>query len=184
MKLYATSTCRDTLFKNRFGWMVRYFKNGSLRDSTEYDLKGSAVSIKTFYTNGLLRTSIIKREDRVIVGQSFDEEGKLSETFTKVETSFPGGMDAWSEYLKGHLRQNLPVRQGAPPGKYTVILNFSIDTNGNIQNITADNDPGYGTKEEAIRVLSKSPKWIPATQNGIKVISKHKQSITFEVSEK
>ena len=37
--------------------------------------------------------------------------------------------------------------------------------------------------EEAIRVVKRSPKWVPAEQNGRKVNSRFRQSITFTVAE-
>jgi protein TonB len=64
-----------------------------------------------------------------------------------------------------------------------VYLNFIVDKSGNISEVTAENDPGYGTKEEAIRVLKKGPVWKPAVQNGRYVIYRHRQSITFQVAE-
>jgi protein TonB len=49
----------------------------------------------------------------------------------------------------------VPVDNGAPAGRYTVVLSFIVDKSGNISEINAENDPGYGTKEEAMRVLKK-----------------------------
>jgi D-alanyl-D-alanine endopeptidase (penicillin-binding protein 7) len=60
---------------------------------------------------------------------------------------------------------------------------FIVSKTGDISDVTAENDPGYGTKAEAIRVITKGPKWKPAVQNGRNVIYRHKQSITFQVSE-
>jgi hypothetical protein len=51
-------------------------------------------------------------------------------------------------------------------------------------NVKALTDPGYGAKEEAIRMIVKGPKWKPATQNGKNVTYLHTQSITFLVAEK
>jgi protein TonB len=53
---------------------------------------------------------------------------------------------------------------------------------GNITNVKAENNPGYGTMEEAIRVLKNGPKWVPASQNGENVIYRQRQAIVFGVS--
>jgi hypothetical protein len=37
-------------------------------------------------------------------------------------------------------------------------------------------------EEEVIRFLSKGPNWIPAQQNGHKVVSYRKQPITFVIA--
>lgn len=90
----------------------------------------------------------------------------------------------WSNYLMNNLDRNLPYRNKAVPGKYTVKLNFVVNKNGEVENVKAENDPGYGTAKEAIRVIENGPKWIPAEQNGKKVNSLVKQVIVFNVAGK
>ncbi len=104
-------------------------------------------------------------------------------TVVQIPAEFPGGLAAWAKYLERNLNRDLPVDNGAPPGKYTVIVSFIVDKNGGISEVQAENDPGYGTKEEAVRVIKKGPSWKPAVQNGRNVIYRHRQSITFMVSE-
>ena len=77
----------------------------------------------------------------------------------------------------------MPVENGAPVGKYTVLLSFLVDRDGNISEIQALTDPGYGTVQEAMKVIKRSKQWIPAIQNGRNVIYRQKQSITFVVNE-
>jgi hypothetical protein len=81
------------------------------------------------------------------------------------------------------LKSNVPVKHRAPEGLYTVVCSFVVLKDGTISEVMALNDPGYGVAEEAVRVLKKSPKWIPAMQQGKPVTYRQKQSITFEVSE-
>ncbi|MFZ2784782.1 MAG: energy transducer TonB [Sediminibacterium sp.] len=104
-------------------------------------------------------------------------------TVVQIPAEFPGGLSSWAKYLERNLNRDLPVENGAPPGKYTVIVSFIVSKDGSISDVVAENDPGYGTKAEAVRVITKGPKWKPAVQNGRNVIYRHKQSITFMVSE-
>ena len=104
-------------------------------------------------------------------------------TVSQVPASFPGGLSAWVKYLERNLNRDLPVKNGAVVGKYTVIVSFIVDENGGISDVKAENDPGYGTAEEAKRMIIKGPNWVPATQNGLNVVYRHRQSITFVVSE-
>ncbi|MEI6265164.1 MAG: energy transducer TonB [Sphingobacteriia bacterium] len=125
----------------------------------------------------------------VETGTGVVEAPKVEEDYDKVFTvvqiaaEFPGGLPAWSKYLERNLNRDLPVENGAPPGKYTVVVSFIVSKDGSISDVVAENDPGYGTKAEAVRVITKGPKWKPAVQNGRNVIYRHKQSITFQVSE-
>ena len=134
--------------------------------------------------------------DKDIVAPPVEKEGtggvielpvkqKEPDSFTtvKVEAQFPGGLDAWKMYLERNLNTNMPVDNGAAAGNYTVIVSFVVDKDGNISNVQALNDPGYGTAQEAIRVIKKSKQWTPALQNGRNVTYRQKQSITFVVSE-
>ena len=122
-------------------------------------------------------------------GTGVVEAPKVEEDYDKVFTvvqiaaEFPGGLPAWTKYLERNLNRDLPVENGAPPGKYSVVVSFIVAKDGTISDVIAENDPGYGTKGEAVRVIQKGPKWKPAVQNGRNVIYRHKQSITFVVSE-
>lgn len=111
-----------------------------------------------------------------------DDAGKVFYV-VQIPAEFPGGMNGWRNYLERNLNSDIPVSNGAPAGRYTVVVSFLVDKSGVISDVVAENDPGYGTKAEAIRVIAKGPSWKPAIQNGNKVIYRHKQSITFMVSE-
>jgi protein TonB len=104
-------------------------------------------------------------------------------TTVQIQASFPGGIDQWRKFLERNLNQDLPSQNGAPPAKYTVVVSFIVDKEGNISDVKAETDPGYGTAQEAVRVIKKGPKWNPANQNGRAVIYRQKQAITFMVSE-
>jgi protein TonB len=99
------------------------------------------------------------------------------------EAKFPGGINAWIEYLERNLRTKIPVDNGAPAGTYTVKVVFLVDQDGNISDVQAVNDPGYGTAGEAVRVIKKSRQWNPAIQNGNPVVYRQVQTITFVVQE-
>lgn len=94
---------------------------------------------------------------------------------------YPGGMDAWRKFLERNLNRDLPIDNGAPPADYTVVISFTVDKEGKVSDLKAENDPGYGTKDEALRVIRKATNWVPAQQNGRKVNYRHKQAITFRV---
>ncbi|HJV19333.1 MAG TPA: M56 family metallopeptidase [Sediminibacterium sp.] len=96
---------------------------------------------------------------------------------------FPGGKETWPKYLYRNLNKDLPRKAGAPPGNYTVQLSFLVAANGLISNLRAENNPGYGTAEEAVRVIRYGPKWVPAKQGGKAVSSQVTQTIRFVVNE-
>ena len=103
--------------------------------------------------------------------------------FEKVETeaTFPGGEVKWNAYLANSLDQTIPKNNGAPKGQYTVILQFVVNTEGYIKDVKALTNFGYGMEEEAMRLVKKGPRWIPAVQNGRQVVAYRKVAITFSI---
>lgn len=95
--------------------------------------------------------------------------------------SFPGGAAAWTKYLERNTNTSELVSKGAPAGKYTVVLSFVVESDGSIKDIHADTDPGYGAKEQAMRIISKGPAWVPANVRGKAIASRHRVSVTFNV---
>lgn len=111
-------------------------------------------------------------------------------TFTaiQIKAKFPGGLDAWGQFLRENIntklgRKFIPLPKNESSATQTAIVDFVIDKDGNVTNVTVTNVNDVHPKlaEEAIRVISKSPKWIPATVNGKNVTYHAKQAIGFEV---
>ena len=140
----------------------------------------------TFNPNNYSKVdTLITPEDIKSLNYIETKESNYNKIFTAVQipAEFPGGVPAWVRYLERNLNRDLPVEKKAPSGKYTVTVSFIVDKNGGISEIKAENDPGYGTAEEAVRVIKKGPSWKPATQNGRNVTSRISQTIVFMVSE-
>lgn len=110
------------------------------------------------------------------------DEEKIFER-VEVEASFPGGPDKWRQYLERNLNASVPVKNGAPEGSYTVIIQFVVDKEGSISDIRPLTKHGYGMEAEVMRVLIKGPKWTSAVQDGKKVKAYRKQPVTFVVME-
>lgn len=104
-------------------------------------------------------------------------------TVTQVPAEFPGGKEGWLKFLEKNLNRDLPVENGAPPGKYTVKLSLIVDKEGNVNNVKAENNPGYGTAAEAVRVIATGPKWIPAKLNGKNVVYRLLTTVTYLISD-
>ena len=117
-----------------------------------------------------------KVEAPKVATEDYDKEF----TSVQVEAKFPGD---WSKYLTRNLNSQVPADNGAPPGRNTVTVSFLVAKDGNISEVKALNDPGYGCGDEAVRVIKKGPKWQPAIQNGRNVIYRQKQNIVFVVQD-
>ncbi len=99
----------------------------------------------------------------------------------EVEPSFPGGEKEWHRFLEKNISVNVPLSKNAPKGTYTVIIQFIVDREGNISDLKPLTNHGYGMEDEAMRVMSMSPKWKPGIQNGHIVNAYKKQPLTFVI---
>ncbi len=95
-----------------------------------------------------------------------------------IDARFDGN---WKRFLETNLDAEIPVENGAPEGRYSVVVRFVVDTDGKISEITALTAHGFGLEEEAVRVIRKAKKWEPAFLNGIHVKAYKKQVIVFVV---
>jgi TonB family protein len=99
-------------------------------------------------------------------------------TRVAIESEFPGGAAGWLKFLNSHLvYPNKALRKKI---EGTVLLQFIVDKEGNLSNLYVVSGDSL-LAEAAIKAMSKSPKWIPATVNGQAVKSYKKQPIVFKL---
>ena len=115
-----------------------------------------------------------------LIEPKIEKDKNEIKTTVDVPARFEGN---WVKFLQKNLNPETPVINGAPTGRYSVIVQFVVDIDGNVSDIKTLTKHGYGVEEEAIRVLKKAPKWQPALVAGFNVKAYHKQVIVFEVVE-
>jgi periplasmic protein TonB len=104
------------------------------------------------------------------------DEGPVRDV--QVQAKFIGN---WEKFLLRNLNGNVPVDNGANPGRYQIVVQFVVDVDGSVSDIKPITNVGFGMEQEAIRVLRKATKWEPAWQNGKQVKAYRRQPITFQV---
>ncbi|HEY1007628.1 MAG TPA: M56 family metallopeptidase, partial [Sphingobacteriaceae bacterium] len=89
--------------------------------------------------------------------------------FASVEQlpKFPGGDEQFGKYLAGNLRYPAEAKEKHIAGR--VFVSFIVEKDGALTDIKVLRGLGYGTDEEAVRVLKASPKWTPGMKEGKKV---------------
>lgn len=106
------------------------------------------------------------------------------------EAQFPGGRAEWSKYLQRNLNTNLGKRylvipKGKTTAKVKVIVSFVIGTSGDITEAKVVKTEPENIHQvflvEALRIIEKSPQWIPAIQKGKLVKFRYEQPITWMV---
>ncbi|QKZ11838.1 energy transducer TonB [Spirosoma sp. KUDC1026] len=104
---------------------------------------------------------------------------KEEQVFTVVEQQpeFNGGMAALGQYLSKNLRYPAAAQRANVAGR--VFVSFVVNTDGSIQDVAVLKGLGFGTDEEAIRVIKAMPKWRPGKQSGRPVRVKYNLPINF-----
>ena len=100
----------------------------------------------------------------VVHEQVTDANSIYNSNFIEVKPQYPGGLQEFYKFIGKKYR--VPNVKGLT-GK--VFISFVIEKDGSVTDLKVISDIGYGTGEEAVRVLKKCKKWIPAEQNGKKV---------------
>jgi len=118
---------------------------------------------------------------QVIEEKKEDDENKIFDK-VEIEASFPGGDSKWRQYLERNCNGQVASDNGAAEGTYQTVVQFVVDKEGNISDVKALTNHGFGMEDEAMRVIKKGPKWKPAVQNGRQVKAYRKQPITFLVT--
>jgi protein TonB len=84
--------------------------------------------------------------------------------FVEEPASFQGGdINTFNNWLKNNFIYPYEALQDGVYGK--IVIQFSVDTLGNICDIKVLNDTHPALVEETFRVLKSSPKWEPAKQD-------------------
>jgi protein TonB len=113
-----------------------------------------------------------------------NENNSIVFTRAEVEPQFIGGTKAWQKFLMKNMNAEVPINNGIKSGKFTIVVQFIVEKDGSLTDIKPLTNHGYGMEEECIRLMTVSPKWQPATQNGRIVRCYKKQPITYIISER
>jgi protein TonB len=116
----------------------------------------------------------------VVAAPQKTENDDLPFMAVEKDAEYPGGMTAWKRYMDRNFRYpddgfNIGVEG-------VVVVQFVVDKDGNVSDVHAISGPDNGgLREEAVRVIKKSGKWIPALQNGTFVKAYRKQPVVFKI---
>lgn len=103
-------------------------------------------------------------------------------SFTSVSNppKYPGGLDKFYEFLAANIKYPEAAKQNKIEGN--VFVSFVVEKDGSITSIKVDRKLGYGTDEEAVRVLKLAKKWEPAMYNDIAIRTQYNIPIQFSLS--
>ena len=110
-----------------------------------------------------------------------EEEIVEAEIFKVVEEmpEFPGGAAKMMEFIQKNIKYPLMARESDIQGR--VFVNFVVEPDGSITNVTVMRGIGGGCDEEALRVVQSMPNWKPGKQRGSAVRCSFTVPIIFKL---
>jgi protein TonB len=115
----------------------------------------------------------VKVAIKIVEDEVFDKET------VQILPQFPGGNAAWNTFMQGY---NFPAMARENNISGTIYVNFVVEKDGSLTDITVLHEGlGFGTAEEAIRLLKTSPKWKAGIQNGLPVRVSYTQPIKLAI---
>lgn len=185
------------------GTIKGWHSNGYLADSSVYNKDGSAMHAywfdngqpshsgksfrrkreglwKFFHKNGMLAAMEEYGQDELLSRVYYDEAGlRSADTTSKDRTAgFKGGNKKWRSFLLN----NLDFLDGVKlVNTYfvTVVVAVTIDEQGNITDAYVEVPVSPKFDEQALKVINKSPAWIPAIDHNRNIKYHKRQAITF-----
>ena len=80
------------------------------------------------------------------------------------DASFPGGDEAWAQYLSDNLATYKKLGKSKKEG--TCLVAFTVDVDGSVSNVKALTMRGSKIEKYSVEIIKNSPKWIPGTIDG------------------
>ena len=110
------------------------------------------------------------------------EEGAIYNTTEITENpDYPDGIEMFYKFVGQNYK--IPVTPKDVKLKGKVYIKFIVEKDGTPSDFKLLRDIGYGTGEEAIRVLKLSPNWTPGKVNGEPVATMYSLPITIQAKE-
>ena len=122
--------------------------------------------------------------DAQVVSPPVEDKQDSTIVFTKVEqeASFPGGSQAWMQYLQDNV--SFPERyQLKNSHKVVVLISFIVNESGNIEDAFVSVPFADPFDQIALKVIRQSPRWQPAIRHNRPVKSYYRQPVTFAMAE-
>ena len=132
----------------------------------------------TFISSGYSAFSQIARASNAIPISS--EAIEIKNEYNTVFPSFAGGHEALQSFMQENLEYPITAIRKGHEG--TVVVEFFVNTDGIIENISIRKSVCDQLDEAAIDLVKKMPRWNPARDNGELVRARYLLPITFELT--
>ena len=145
------------------------------------EIMNSKVAVGALNVVGNDESGEVLKAKEVIATEPVKPKEEENKVFDVVEQmpSYPGGMSALMQYLSSNIKYPVIAEENGIQGR--VICTFVVERDGSITDVKIAKSVDPSLDKEAMRVVSKMPKWIPGKQNGSAVRVKYTLPVTFRL---
>ena len=145
------------------------------------EIMNSKVAVGALNVVGNDESGEVLKAKEVIATEPVKPKEEENKVFDVVEQmpSYPGGMGALMQYLSSNIKYPAIAEENGIQGR--VICTFVVERDGSITDVRIAKSVDPSLDKEAMRVVSKMPKWIPGKQNGSAVRVKYTLPVTFRL---
>ena len=153
--------------------------NAPATDTSSASVSANKPTANKNSANNKRKVSVGKMSESKASGMKPDKDGVYE--MTDVRPTYPGGQAALEDYINNNIEYQPAVDNNT---EGTVDVQFVVDENGNVSNPkVVGNELGGGLDDEAIRVISRMPKWTPGKVKGKNVKTRVVLPITYKIEQ-
>jgi len=129
----------------------------------------------------LFLTLVLSTLAHMLCAQMAGPKQVMDTIYTRPEVlaSYPGGEKAWKQYVKKNMKY--PRKAWWDEVETEVTVKVIVNNDGTIADAVHMNVSNYGFEQEAVRLVKKSGRWLPATHGGRPVKSEGMLTIEFRL---
>ena len=147
------------------------------KQTTQLEIVQDDVEVEDIEINAEVEQNEVIEE--YVAPEVVEDEVVEQEIFKIVEEmpSFPGGEQKLMKYVGDNVKYPQIARETGIQGR--VFVNFVVEPDGSVSNVSVLRGIGGGCDEEAMRVVKNMPKWKPGKQRGKAVRVQYMLPINF-----
>ena len=149
------------------------------KQTTQLEIVQDDVEVEDIEINAEVEQNEVIEE--YIAPEVVEDDVVEQEIFKIVEEmpSFPGGEQKLMEFVGKNIKYPQIARETGIQGR--VFVNFVVEPDGSVSNVSVLRGIGGGCDEEAMRVVKSMPKWKPGKQRGKAVRVQYMLPVNFRL---
>jgi antitoxin component YwqK of YwqJK toxin-antitoxin module len=162
--LVKSRSYTDSTLKVQSGKYYEYQPNGRILYAGNFSDNKKSGSWFTYNDSGKVIRSEKFENDVLVEVVDLNKKDSSKKFDDERDAEFPGGVKGWIRYLGKSLEKSEAAANAKKGGH--VIVGFVVDTDGKVQEAYLAKSENFALDENSLSIITKSPKWKTAWQNG------------------